>query len=775
MMRTILHPLTALLLALALRPLTAQTAPACTGLCLQQVACPTGSSTTITGTVYAPNGVDPVPNVTVYVPNAPVSTLPAGISCPVPGQLPSGSPLIGTFTAVDGGYTLADAPVGTNIPVVITAGKWRRQVVLPGTVACGNTHFDIRFPRTQAEGDIPKFAVSTGDADQVECVLREVGIDDAEFTDPAGNGRVQLYTSTLKPGARADAATPTADSLMGDTGTLNSYDVLMLPCEGAAHTEPADQLGNLVSYANAGGRVYGSHFAYEWFWHNPPFNAVANWTGSTIGPNFATATVNQGFSTGANLAQWLQLVKASTTLGQIDLEAIKFDISGVNPPTQVWLNLNSTGNPVMQFTFDTPVGATSGQCGRVLFNEYHVENNDLSGGKIFPAECSTAAMTPQEKLLEYSLFDLSNNGSAATIAPGSVDFGDEVIGFQSAPKTFTVKNNSVFSGVLTSASATGDFLVSGNTCGTSVRSGDSCTVSVAFKPSTLGAHTGQLNLVFGGTTLTAALSGNGVPALAIQSTSLDFGSTDVTTTVPRTLVLTNNAPSALSLPTINASGDYTATSSCPSTLPVAGTCAINIAFTPTVYGSRPGTLTVTGSATTLTAALTGTGLDFSTAMNPSSGTVVAGLSATTAAVATPLGGFNAPITLSCAINAPGATCTLQDTTVPLSSVTSVNVTVSTTSQYTVIGYGAHSNWILGLVEGLGAALLLAVRRRSRGLLASVLVLLVMAGVTALSGCSGKLPSMNAVYTPPGSYTVQISATDGTLTRTASYALTVKTR
>ena len=775
-MRPFLSTPSAILLALASWPVAAQTAlPACTGLCLQQVACPTGTSTTISGTVYAPNGDDPIPNVTVYIPNAPVAAMSAGVSCPVPGQVPSGSPLVGTFTAVDGSFTLTDAPVGTNIPIVITAGKWRRQVVVPGTVACGNTRFDIRFPRNQAEGDIPRFAVSTGNADQVECVLRKVGINDAEFTDPSGGGRVQFYTGTYKAGAKIDAATPTADSLMGDADTLNSYDVLMLPCEGGEHTEMAGQLANLVSYANAGGRVYGSHFAYEWFWHNPPFNTVANWTGSTIGPNNATATVNQGFSTGANLAQWLQLVKASTTLGQIDLSAIKFDTNGVNPPTQVWLNLNSAGNPVMQFTFDTPVGATSGQCGRVLFNEYHVENNGLSNGETFPAECSTAAMTPQEKLLEYSLFDLSNNGSPATMTPAAADFGDQVIGFQSTPKTFTVKNNSVFSGVLTSASATDDFLVTGNTCGTSVRSGDSCTVSVAFKPSTLGAHTGQLNLVFGGTTLTGALTGNGIPALALQSASLDFGSTDVTTTVPRTLVLTNNAPSALPLPAIAVSGDYTAITSCPSTLPVAGSCAINLAFTPTAYGPRPGTLTVTGSATTLSTALNGNGLDFSTATAPGSGTIVAGLTATTALVATPLGGFNAPVTLSCTIDAPGASCSLQNTTVPLSSVTNINVAVATTSQYTIIGYGVYGSWMLSLGAGMCGTLLLIVRRRSRGLFAPILVVFVTAGITTLSGCSGKQPAMNPVYTPPGNYTVQLSATDGTLTRTASYALTVKAR
>ncbi len=67
------------------------------------------------------------------------------------------------------------------------------------------------------------------------------------------------------------------------------------------------------------------------------------------------------------------------------------------------------------------------------------------------------------------------------------------------------------------------------------------------------------------------------------------------------------------------------------------------------------------------------------------------------------------------------------------------------------------------------------RRRPSTIMLPVLVVLLTVGVTALSGCGGKLPSKNAVYTPAGSYTVQILATDGTLTRSATYAPTVKAR
>src|ERR1039457_3480042 len=82
----------------------------CTGLCLQQVTCSGSATTSITGTVYAPNGTDPLPNVTVYIPNAPVDPFSPGVSCPVVGAPPSGSPLVGTESNVDESFNIIDAP-----------------------------------------------------------------------------------------------------------------------------------------------------------------------------------------------------------------------------------------------------------------------------------------------------------------------------------------------------------------------------------------------------------------------------------------------------------------------------------------------------------------------------------------------------------------------------------------------------------------------------------------------------------------------------------------
>src|SRR5215469_261416 len=336
-------------------PASAQT---CTGLCQQQVTCPAGQTTSISGTVYAPNNTDPLPNVQVYIPNAPVDAFTPGVSCPAPGQPPSGSPLVGTTTAVDGTFTLTNVPVGSNIPLVIQAGRWRRQVVVPGTAACTNTSFSTRMPQNQSEGDIPKIAIVTGSADEVECVLRKVGVSDSEFTDPTGTGRINLIAGSGSRGAVIDAGTPTETGFTSSLPSLNQYDVLMLPCQGSPlYTKSSAQLANLIQYANAGGRVYASHYSYVWMYQNPPFNTVANWAVGQAALPDGIATVDTTFPDGQTLAQWLQLIGASTTQGQISISAVKHDLNGVVAPTQSWLTLDDAtlNNPVMQFTFNAPV------------------------------------------------------------------------------------------------------------------------------------------------------------------------------------------------------------------------------------------------------------------------------------------------------------------------------------------------------------------------------------------------------------------------------------
>ena len=395
----------------------------CTGLCLQQGTCsPPSVTTTVTGTVYAPNGVDPLPNALVYVPNAPVLPFTPGVSCDTCGATASGSPLVSTVSAVDGTFTLQNMPAGANIPLVIQLGRWRKQSVIPSVASCTNTAVgaaSTTLPRNQSEGDIPLMAFSTGAVDALECVMRKIGIDDAEFTAPGGGGRINLYEGlddlTVPNGAAGGAmcsTSPTEDQLWGSQSALDQYDMVLFPCQSNQTTRTAAEQQNLISYANAGGRVFATHFSYVWLYDDAPFSGTASWNVEQHpSPSNQTGFIDQSFPKGQLLAQWLVVVGASSTPGQIPLQVLRHDNDGVIAPSQSWMTIDDPVFPGanVHYTFNTPVGAPPAQqCGRVLFDDFHVENVSDSKGMIFPTECAAGPMTPQEKLLEFMIFDLSS-------------------------------------------------------------------------------------------------------------------------------------------------------------------------------------------------------------------------------------------------------------------------------------------------------------------------------------------------------------------------------
>lgn len=752
-----------------------------TGLCLQQVSCPNGGTTSITGKVYAPNGVDPLPNVLVYIPNAPVGAFPATVGCTVGGVVPSGSPIVGTTTGIDGSFLLANVPVGSNIPVVIQTGRWRRQVTVSTVTACASNAFSTRFAATSAEGDIPKIAIATGAEDGLECVLRKVGLADSEFTSASGTGRINFFAGSGAAGATVDASTTSEDSLMTNPTQLAGYDIVMFPCQGRAYTKTTAMQNNLIDYANTGGRVYATHFSYVWLYNDPPFSGTANWLGTSSNLADGIATIDTTYPNGQTLADWLQNIGATTTSGQIAISTLRHDQSGiVSPPSQSVLTLNTTGNPVMQFTFETPVGApAASQCGKVLFNEYHVENPSAAlTGKVFPAECPGGAMTPQEKLLEFSLFDLSGSSVIPTLTPLTQDFGQEPVGITSATHTFVVSNPSPFPIAVSGAVTTGDFAIVTNNCA-AVVAGGSCQITVSFTPTTIGARTGTLSVTSGLTTLKSTLTGTGVPDIQVSSSSLNFGNIDIGgVSASQTVTVTNALPSTVALQPLTLTGDYTDTTTCGASLGPQATCTVTIVFRPTATGPRPGSLVITavnpayGSATTT---LTGNGVDFSLVVAPTSGSVIAGLSTGTTATLAPIGGFNAIVTLSCTTNAPGSTCKPGLSSATVSSSVAVQVPITTTAKYTVVGYGGFGGGLLVTLFGAAGGTLVWSIRRRRGntLVRACLTVLLLAGIgTWTTGCSGKLPDLNNPYTAPGTYTYTLTASDGFLTHTATYSLTV---
>ena len=416
-------------------PATGPDAP-CTGLACKVPTCAGGADTTISGKVYDPAGKMPLYNVVVYVPNGVVPAFKEGASCDRCAASIT-NPVTAAVTDEAGAFVLHKAPAGENIPLVIQVGKWRRQIVLPAVTGCADTALTdpqvTRLPRNKAEGDIPRIAIAAGGADAMECLPRRLGIDDAEFTTSAGDGRIHLFTATDNGGdlsvkafdtaLNAGAALPHSQTLWADLATLKKYDIVILSCEGTRflNEKPVAARQAMYDYASQGGRIFASHWAEVWFSNGPaPVPTTGQW-GNRENPAGAAAsvpaTINQTFPKGEALAKWLVNVGASTTQGTLDIVGPRDNIQSVNPMlSREWITLDNPTYPaapkvVEYMSFNAPLGVPEAEaCGRAVYTGLHVSTSvedRVVQPPGFPKECDMADLSAQEKAVAFMLFDLS--------------------------------------------------------------------------------------------------------------------------------------------------------------------------------------------------------------------------------------------------------------------------------------------------------------------------------------------------------------------------------
>jgi hypothetical protein len=387
----------------------------CTGLKCQQVKCSGGKKTTVSGVVHDPAGKVPLYNVVVYVPNAKVGPLVAGASCDKCADALSGSPIVVALTDTNGKFTLEDVPVGDNIPLVIQAGKWRRQLTIDKVAECTDTPLTdadaTRLPNSSLEGDIPKIALSTGGADPLECLLRKIGIVDDEFGGEGSAAKVHLYQGAGGSGSFASGAKMTASTkLWANVDSLKKYDLVLLACEGDqnAAQKPATSLQAMYDYTKVGGRVFASHWHNYWLEKGPaPWPNTAEFDHQPDLSDPFTAKIDTTFPKGSALAGWLVNVGGSKTKGSLVIKQAQHTVNGVKAGTQRWIYSDSP-NSTQYFTFNMPAEAKpEDQCGRVVFSDIHVSSGDQVA-KPFPNGCTTKDLSPQEKALEFMLFDLSS-------------------------------------------------------------------------------------------------------------------------------------------------------------------------------------------------------------------------------------------------------------------------------------------------------------------------------------------------------------------------------
>ena len=417
-------------------------ADACVGLeCFQFDCSKKGAPpTSLSGTVYAPNGTLPLYGVDVYVPRSDPGPLPAGAQCDRCDRGLLGGSFAQTRTDEAGKFKLENVPATANVPLVIQTGKWRRQLVIANVAACEDQPIpvaDTRLPKNRSEGDLPTIAISTGSADALECLPLKLGVDPKEITTPSAGGRIQLFANPVAgQGANQFAANwpggagafGASQTLWSTVDNLKPYDIVILSCEGNQYpgSKPTSALNAMKAYADLGGRVFASH------WHNiwiegavgstapPQWQGLATWNNSATtfnsppygpdGPDFIDEVNNPK---GMAFATWMLNVMGSPTRGVIPISNGKQTVTSVDPTKAerwvYWINAAQTVFP-QNFQFTTPNELPTDQrCGKVVFSDMHVSSGSTSlPGTPYPGGCSTAPLTEQEKALAFMFFDIAS-------------------------------------------------------------------------------------------------------------------------------------------------------------------------------------------------------------------------------------------------------------------------------------------------------------------------------------------------------------------------------
>ncbi len=392
--------------------------------------CAAGESTAVKGVLYAPNGVDPVPRAHIYVPATTLVPFSAQVACD--GCVGTSTALTSTITEFDGTFRLDKVPPGDAVKVVAELGRFRRVVTMKvqqckqnaiphdPTLAIGGIRLPGKDGDLDPEDHAPHIAVATGDFDQIECVLKRMGIT-----------QIDLYDD------RNSATPPTVgtfESLLTDLDKMKNYNLLVVNCTENQYESILQEpgvLSNIEQYIGAGGRLYANDWADDMIAQVPQFLPymcfVPGGLSTAMAPATCPTTPNQprvnhvtnpyNYDTQATiedmtLKKWLAYFPQSL---QNDLMSIYYsfvvvDQAGPDPnyPATTWvdaplpLTSASLGVRPLTVTFDY------NHCGRVHYSTYNTEPSGGVSGTRYPDCGGRTTFYPQERVLEYLMFQITD-------------------------------------------------------------------------------------------------------------------------------------------------------------------------------------------------------------------------------------------------------------------------------------------------------------------------------------------------------------------------------
>jgi subtilase family serine protease len=169
--------------------------------------------------------------------------------------------------------------------------------------------------------------------------------------------------------------------------------------------------------------------------------------------------------------------------------------------------------------------------------------------------------------------------------------------------------------------------------------------------------------------------------------------------------------------------------------------------------------------------------DYSVVASPSSFAISApGASGTTTISLSAINGFTGTVSLSCTVPSTmtGGSCSLASPSIIPTGTTTL--TVNTTAPSTVIGLFNSPRWFLPIGGAVFAAfflLLIPTRRRRLKLAFGSLFLVLLAAALVACGGSSSPPPVSNPGTPTGNYTITVTGTSGSLSRSVNVPVTVQ--
>lgn len=354
---------------------------------------------TITGKVYAPNGVDPVSGALVYVVKRGSGNL----------GPPSEAYEDYDYTSADGSFTLEEIPTGEQT-IKIQKGAFQKEfdyTVKKGANALPTAATTLPS-QTGGGGTVEKMAVVTGFFDSIENVLAKIGLAEVDSMGLFVPGTEQFTVIDGMGIPLGPTYTPFLE-FFSDPDNYADYRTIFLNCgidedDEYDFFQNQDMVNNLRDWVTNGGRLYATDWSYDFV--EQLFPEYVKFYGDDPGFTSTPGSINDAERgddmehinatiLDDNLLAWLKNIGATNPDDTVEIEgwlsgwAVIDDISA---DVKAWVE-----GPVLvdgvESTRVITISFRHGD-GMVFFSSYHTE------------DFMTTEMTPQDRILQYLIFEL---------------------------------------------------------------------------------------------------------------------------------------------------------------------------------------------------------------------------------------------------------------------------------------------------------------------------------------------------------------------------------